>query len=307
MTPDQLLTFVAVAERGNISHAANSLHLSQPAVSGQLRLLQDAFGEPLYQRCGRGIRLTEAGRQLAFHAERLRAMYSQAVSFRDALRGLERGALRVGASTTPANYLLPHLVADFHRRHPEISIHTSDGSNSEIFSSLRSLDIAMIEGQVPDDLAPDTAVHCWRDDEIVAVVPATHPLALAVSHRVTLGTLADYRMVWCEPGSGVRSAVEQAFARAGIDVRVTLELAGLEAVKEAVRAGMGVGFVSAMSMRHDDAALTSLRIGAPNELKRSLSILVPHASTPSRATQRFLDFCLAPMTTTTTVAPVPTV
>lgn len=291
MTPDQLLTFAAVAERCNISHAADSLHLSQPAVSGQLRLLQDAFGEPLYQRCGRGIRLTEAGRQLALHAERLRAMYAQALSFRDAIRGLECGALRVGASTTPASYLLPYLVADFHRCHPDISIHTTDGNAAQIVASLRSLDLAIIEGLVPDNLAPDTAVHGWRDDDIVAVVPAHHPLAAALSGHAPLAALADYRMIWREPGSGVRAAVEQAFARAGIEVLVTLELAGAESIKEAVRAGMGIGFVSAMSMRRDDPTLVSLRIDTPIALKRSLSILVPHASTPSRATQRFLDIC----------------
>ncbi|NEK55768.1 LysR family transcriptional regulator, partial [Rhizobium leguminosarum] len=109
MTPDQLITFAAVAEHRNISRAALALHLSQPAVSGQLRQLQDEFGEPLYLREGRGVRLTPAGEQLASYAARLRDTFRQAYAYRDALRGMEQGTLRIGASTTPASYLLPYL------------------------------------------------------------------------------------------------------------------------------------------------------------------------------------------------------
>ncbi|WP_308417458.1 LysR family transcriptional regulator, partial [Bordetella pertussis] len=100
MTPEQLLTFASVADAGNISRAAELLHLSQPAVSGQLRMLQDWFGEPLYRRSGHGIVLTAAGERLAEHARQLRQVYSQAGALRDAWRGLETGSLRLGASTT---------------------------------------------------------------------------------------------------------------------------------------------------------------------------------------------------------------
>jgi DNA-binding transcriptional LysR family regulator len=96
-----------------------------------------------------------------------------------------------------------------------------------------------------------------------------------------------------EDGSGVRQIVEQAFARAAVPMRIGLEIAGVEGVKEAVRAGMGIGFVSAMSMRHEDAALCRLRI-APEPLARRLSILVPHAGATSRVAQRFLDLCMQP-------------
>ncbi|NYH20332.1 DNA-binding transcriptional LysR family regulator [Paraburkholderia bryophila] len=177
MTPDQLITFAAVAEHRNISRAAVALHLSQPAVSGQLRQLQDEFGEPLYQRDGRGVRLTPAGEQLASYASRLRDTWRQAHAYRDALRGLEQGTLRIGASTTPASYLLPYLIAEFHRRFPEVTLHAADGNTTEIVGALGSVDIAMIEGPVGADLPPDTAVHAWREDEIVAIMPSSHPLA----------------------------------------------------------------------------------------------------------------------------------
>lgn len=289
MTPEQLITFATVAEHGNISHAALALHLSQPAVSGQLKLLQEAFGEPLYQRAGRGVRLTPAGEQLLAHAQRLRDTFRQAQALREAMLGLERGTLRIGASTTPASYLLPYLLADFQARYPDVVVTTSNGNSAEIVAALDSVDIALIEGPPGQSLPLGTEVAPWREDEIVAIVPSGHPLAGQERH--VLKALGDYPLVLRESGSGVRQMVERAFAREGVAMRVALEIAGVEGVKEAVRAGMGIGFVSAMSIRHEDGALHRVRIG-PLPLVRRFSILMPHAATPSRAASRFLEMCL---------------
>ena len=290
MTPEQLRTFATVAEHGNISHAAQALHLSQPAVSGQLKLLQEAFGEPLYQRAGRGVRLTAAGEQLLAHAERLRDTFRQAQALREAMRGLERGTLRIGASTTPASYLLPYLIADFHRQYPDVLVTTSHGNTAEIVAALDSVDIALIEGPPGHELPLGTHTTPWHEDEIVAIVPRGHPLA--GTHKQPLAALGAYPLVLRESGSGVRQVVERAFARDGVAMRVALEIAGVEGVKEAVRAGMGIGFVSAMSIRHEDGALQRLQVH-PQALLRRFSILMPHAATPSRAAARFLALCMA--------------
>ena len=141
--------------------------------------MQDEFGEPLYQRDGRGVRLTPAGEQLA----QLRRAHPRdvaagaCVSRRAARAGA--GTLRIGASTTPASYLLPYLIADFHRQFPDVTSHTIDGNTSDIVAALARLDIAMIEGPVGADLPPDTGVTPWREDEVVAIVPRAHPLAQA--------------------------------------------------------------------------------------------------------------------------------
>ncbi|MFJ0885883.1 LysR family transcriptional regulator, partial [Bordetella bronchiseptica] len=258
MTPEQLLTFASVADAGNISRAAELLHLSQPAVSGQLRMLQDWFGEPLYRRSGHGIVLTAAGERLAEHARQLRQVYSQAGALRDAWRGLETGSLRLGASTTPASYLLPGLVAAFRARYPAVGVHLSDGNTRQIVERLPSLDLAFIEGEVPAGLPADTVVHPWRQDEVVAIVRSDH--TLAGNGAATLRDLAAWPQVTREPGSGVRGLVERAFASAGLAPAVGLELAGVEGVKQAVRAGLGVGFVSIMSVRHEDGSLATLRL-----------------------------------------------
>lgn len=295
MTADQLITFAAVAERLNISRAADALHLSQPAVSGQLRLLQDEFGEPLYRRDGRGIRLTPSGAQLAEYAIKLRDTFRQAHAYRDALRGVARGTLRIGASTTIASYLLPYLIAEFQRRYPEVEIQTAGGNTGEIVAMLPSLDIGMIEGPVGADLPEGTGVRVWREDEIVAIAPRGHPLAERASRpgaAPTLAEVAAYPLVMREEGSGVRQFLEQSFEAAGVAMQVALAVAGVEGVKEAVRAGMGVGFVSAMSMRHEDGALAQLSI-APQALTRHFSILVPHEGAPSRVAAGFLALCTA--------------
>jgi DNA-binding transcriptional LysR family regulator len=311
MTPEQLITFAAVADHRNLSRAAEALHLSQPAVSGQLRLLQEEFGEALYVRDGRGVRLTPTGEQLAAYAARLRDSWREAYAFRDALRGLERGTLRIGASTTPASYLLPYLMAAFHRRYPDVKIETASGNTSDVVGMLGALDIALIEGPIGEQLPADTVVKPWHEDEIVAIAPRMHPLALLSlareqeraqdqsdgrggtgGARIALAALGDYPLVLREDGSGVRQIVERAFARAAVPMRVALEIAGVEGVKESVRAGMGIGFVSAMSMRHEDGALCQIPLG-PEPLARRFSILVPHAGVASRVAQRFLDECLA--------------
>jgi DNA-binding transcriptional LysR family regulator len=146
-------------------------------------------------------------------------------------------------------------------------------------------------------LPPDTAVHPWREDEIVAIMPRSHPLAqsgagAAGGGRVELAALGAHPLVLREAGSGVRQMVERAFVRAGVPMRIALEIAGVEGVKEAVRAGMGIGFVSAMSMRHEGGALCLFSF-SPEPLTRHFSILIPHASAPSRVVERFLALTVA--------------
>jgi len=293
MLPDQLLTFAVVADAGNISRAAQILHLTQPAVSGQLKLLQESFGEPLYRRQGHGIALTPAGEYLAGYARRLQQVYSEAQTVRHAWRGLTAGLLRLGASTTPASYLLPARVADFRHRHPGVEVRIVDGNTGDIVAMLGRIDLAFIEGAVPDALPADTAVYAWGTDEVVAIVPAGHQLATRRSglKSVSLAALARQPLVMREPGSGVRHLVEAAFRQAGLTASASLELAGVEGIKQAVRAGLGVGFVSALSMRHEDGALHALPIGRDG-LRRTLSILVPHAQTSARAARQFLADCL---------------
>lgn len=284
LTPDQLITFSVVAEHGNISHAARALHLSQPAVSGQLQALQQSFGEPLYKREGRGIRLTPAGEQLLATANRMRATMLEAVSLRKVSGALGSGTLCIGASTTPASYLLPELVAQFKQRFPGIRIRMAAGNTREIVARLNEFDIAVVEGELADQVLSRWQTIDWQQDEVVAIVPRTHPLAIEDS--VVLETLANESLIMREDGSGVRNLIMRAFAQQGITLDNYLELAGVEGIKQGVRAGLGVGFVSKLSLRHEDHTINGVRIN--KGLMRSIRIILPNEIATSRVAQAFL-------------------
>ncbi|MCK9510239.1 MAG: LysR family transcriptional regulator [Pigmentiphaga sp.] len=298
MTPDQLLTFAIVADEANISRAADRLHLSQPAVSGQLRLLQESFGQPLYRRVGRGIVLTSAGERLASIARQLQQTYDRAQQLQAALAGLQTGSLMLGASTTPASYVLPHLLASFRTRHARVDCHLVTGNTSDICGQLARFDLAFIEGPIPAGLPAHVRIEPWHQDEIVAIVPPGHALADRPADTatgwpaLTLDELAPWPLLLRESGSGVRQQVLRALAEAKVEPLESIELAGVEGIKEGVRAGLGVGFVSAMSMQRQDPTLRALRITRPRSLERHLTILLPHADDLSPPAQAFLDLCL---------------
>jgi DNA-binding transcriptional LysR family regulator len=285
MTPDQLITFSHVAEHLNISHAALALHLTQPAVSGQLQALQTAFGEPLYQRQGRGIALTAAGQRLALIANQLRDTLDEARALRHAAVSLQTGVLRIGASTTPASYLLPELVAEFRRRYPGITIELVAGNTQDILERLTELDLAVIEGEIQASKLIRHQIFPWHQDEVVAICRQDH--VLATRQSVSLQALAKHSLVMRERGSGVRQMIVSAFEAQGLPVTGHLELAGVEGVKQGVRAGLGIGFVSELSMNHEDGSLKALRIGAG--LSRTMHVLLPKASRRSPSAEVFIQ------------------
>lgn len=290
MTPDQLITFSVVAEHGNISRAATALHLSQPAVSGQLQALQQSFGEALYRRHGRGIALTSAGTRLLVPANRLRAAMDEAIDARKANQALTAGTLRIGASTTPASYLLPEIVAQFKRTYPGINVQMVVGNTGENLARLNELDIAVLEGELSPETISQCVVKPWKQDEVVAILPPTH--ALANRACVELSELATESLVMREDGSGVRNLVIKSFSEQSLSISGYLELAGVEGIKQAVRAGLGVGFVSKLSLGHEDGTLIGIRIG--QGLSRSIHIILPGATKPSRVTQAFMGALLSP-------------
>jgi DNA-binding transcriptional LysR family regulator len=285
MTPDQLITFSVVAEHGNISQAARALHLSQPAVSGQLQSLQQSFGDALYHRQGRGIALTPAGQRLLTSARGVRAAMQEAVSQRSAHQSLATGLLRIGASTTPASYLLPELVAQFKRQYVGIDLQMIAGNTGDIISRLHGLDIVIVEGELDASTIEHNEVRPWRTDEVVAIMPPTHRLAKRRS--VTLDELAQESLVMREDGSGVRNLIMQTFRQHGLALTGYLELAGVEGIKQAVRAGLGVGFVSQLSLGYEAGSLVGIRIA--DGLSRSIRLVLPSRAKPSRATSAFLE------------------
>jgi DNA-binding transcriptional LysR family regulator len=244
VTLRQLRTFEAVARHQSISRAAAELHLTQPAVSMQMKQLEEQIGVPLVEQVGKRLFLTEAGQELRGHAqgmaERIEAMNAAMEQF----RGLERGLLRLAVVST-ANYFLPRPMAEFHARHPGVRVALQVANRDEVLATLadNGTDLA-ITGRPPE--SADVVARHFMDNPLVVIAAPGH--ALAGATEVPLARLAEETLVVREPGSGTRAAIERHFAAHGLVVRAGCELGTNEALKQAVRAGLGVGVVSAQTI-----------------------------------------------------------
>lgn len=251
-----LRIFTSVAEHGGFSRAALVLRISQPAVSKSVRELERQVGSQLFERGGRVPRLTEAGTVLFARGRELFAVERSAEEELRVLRGLAGGVLRIGASTTVVTYLLPPYLARYHAAHPDVLLRVASANTRDIARGLleRRLDIALVEGPVDD---PRLDVRAWRDDELVVIAPAGHPLA--GRRRVVLADVADELFIVRERGSGTRRVAEQALAARGVTLRTGLQLASTEAIKQAVAAGLGLAIVSRAAIA-DQVALGRLAV-----------------------------------------------
>jgi len=290
MNVNHLLTFAMVARFKSITRAAEQLNLGQPAISGQLKQLHDAVGEPLYDRVGHQIRLTPAGEGLLEYAHKMERDYREAKEYVRRLQSVNAGTLRIGSTMTIASYYLPKHVVVLQTRYPGVHVYITTGDSEEIVRKLAEMDLAFIEGPVTThDLPTKFETIPWQEDEIVLIVHKEHEVARLFPEAVPLSVFKEYQIIWREPGSGARQVVERALAEAGIEVPVNIEVMGVAGVKESVRAGLGIGFASIQAMRHESGGLVSRRIQPPDGLRWQLNILAPEAKMRSRACQTFLN------------------
>ncbi|HLI11767.1 MAG TPA: LysR substrate-binding domain-containing protein [Alphaproteobacteria bacterium] len=243
----QLRSFHAVASEGSFTRAAAALHVTQPTISAQVKELEDGFGVKLFERMGRGVRITELGRALLEITRRQFGLEQEAEQLLAAARGLLRGELRVGAD---GPYHIIPLISSFTRRYPGIRISFAFGNSRVVLESLRDrlVDIAVLA-----DLKPDERLHAvpLRRDRLVLFVERSHPWC-ARRGGVRLRELAGQRIVLREVGSTTRARFEQAVAEAGVALGETIEIGSREAVREAVAAGLGIGIVFESEFGHDD-------------------------------------------------------
>ena len=241
MNRNHLALFHAVAQAGGISHGAKMARVSQPAVSKQIAELEDALGVQLLERLPRGCRLTEAGMILADYARRWRSTEMEAERAIEEYRGLKRGRLAVGASLTIGGYLLPKVIAQFHRQFPEIELQLEIANTEHIQQSLLqgTIELGLTEGPLENDELESTV---FFQDELVAIAPAGHPLLK--KKNVGVREICREPFILREEGSGTRAVVERALRRKGLKIKPLLSLASPEAIKNIVAAGIGIAIVS---------------------------------------------------------------
>ena len=236
-----LRLYVTVAERRSFSRAAEALSISQPAVSKGVRELEAQIGVALFERRGRELSLSEAGRTLLRHGRDIFAAERAAQEDLRALRGLSHGAVRIGASTTVASYFVPPYLSAFHARHPGVDLRMVSANTAQIVESLarRDLDLAIVEGPVDRE---GFETRTWREDPLIVVAAPSHPLAK--KSEISGADLASEIFIIREPGSGTRDVVAAALAAAAIVPSRTIEIGSGEAIAHAVASGLGVAIIS---------------------------------------------------------------
>ncbi len=290
--PRRLETFRAVAEAGQVSAAARHLHLSQPAVSAQVRQLEAEVGRPLFVRHATGVELTAAGRLLLDYARRIRALVEEAG---ERLLGEREtgGALRLGGSTTTAAWVLPPLLERFLADHRPRSVRVDVGNTAEVLGWLRegSVSLAMVEGLAS---APGLSLQPYLRDELVPVRATRSPPAIAAVRSAA--DLAAVPVIWREPGSGTRAVVERALRRAGArrgPQPGDLVVGDTSAITGCVMRGLGVGFLSRWSLQRELARGTLEVIPvAALAVPRTFSLAQPAGGATGQAAA-FLRLALA--------------
>ena len=269
-----LLTFAKVAELKNITLAAEALHRSQPAVSGQLKSLQESFSEPLYERKGMGVELTELGLSLLPYAQRQTKLLIDAETFRSQIENDQVVTLKVGASTTIANYALPRLIAQFHKNYPMIKVDVLVGNTQKILNNITTLDAAFVEGSVRGINNTGFYSTVWRQDELIVILPENHPLTEV--EEVSLKSLTKYPLILREPGSGTREMIELAFKKQlDFEIDPVIELYSTESIKESVREGLGIALISKLSVETLPPTIHWKRLNEEDRIIRPLSMLLP--------------------------------
>ncbi|HEX4210144.1 MAG TPA: LysR substrate-binding domain-containing protein [Candidatus Binataceae bacterium] len=287
----RLTVFRVVAERLNFTQAAEVLHITQPSVTSHVKALEEEVGVRLFDRSATGVSLTVAGARLRDFAIQVNRLSQEALRDIAQLSGELRDQLSLGASTTIAQYLLPRLLAGFLEQYPRVELTVSSGNTDQIVTQLvqRRIQLGLTEGPVSTS---DLKVEPFLEDEIVAVASSSDPLF--INHPApTLSDIAERPLLMRESGSGTRRVVEDALRAAGIGLRnlhIRMELDSTEAIKSAIEAGLGIGFLSRWALRNEQRARLAVLAMDGFSIKRIFQFVYPHGPDPEGAAGAFLRF-----------------
>jgi DNA-binding transcriptional LysR family regulator len=241
----QLATFQAVAKHRSYVRAAKELHFSQPAVSAQMRQLEEALGVKLFEQIGRNTHLTQAGEELLLYCEKIFSVIDEAMETMESLRSPETGRLSVGADTTVGTYVIPGLLGKFHQLFPEVEITLEVVNRATLVNALieNRVDMAIM-GTVPAEVP--VVIEPFAPNELVLIAPPVH--RLAGRRGVPFAELAREHFLLREMGSGTRAALETIFQEAGLPLQVSMQVGNNSAIKQGVIAGLGIALISRVAI-----------------------------------------------------------
>lgn len=291
MEDHKLKVFCTVAETKSFSKASEIIHLTQPAVSLQIQALEELYETKLFDRSSSSVTLTKAGEVLYKYAKEILSLYAEAEKNIGDMTGLVKGSIKIGASTTIGNNLLPNIISDFKKTRPKIKIHMLVGNTKRIVEQLNSgtIDFGIVEGDVPKQKIISEKL---IEDELCVIVPAFH--SWAKKKDISILELTKEPFIIREEGSGTRQVIEKYFNDHGITVqgmKIVMILGSTEAIKQAVENGLGVSIVSRWAARKETKygtlKLLSLK---EDKMMRNFTLVFSKNLVPSHAVDEFLSY-----------------
>jgi DNA-binding transcriptional LysR family regulator len=289
----QIEIFCTLVKFRSFSRAAETLYLTQPTVSGHIKNLEMDLGIKLLDRIGKRVVPTEAGEVLFRSGQKLLALRDQIRVELEGLSGVVSGILRIGASTIPGSYILPAFIGAFKKQYPATSLHLEIADTASITEAVAKGDLHIgLVGARPFD--SHLEIHPFLKDELVVVVHPKHPWAQGKS--IPAVALAGEPFILREKGSGTRRIMEERLAKAGVlptDLNSVVIAGSSDAVRQSVKAGLGVSILSIHALRDDIKAhsLAAVRIkGIP--LERSFFIILLKGKSRTSLCRAFLDYLL---------------
>lgn len=290
MADRRLQVFHAVARHLSFTKAGEALHMTQPAVTFQIKQLEERFNARLFDRGGGRISLTPAGELVLDYAERILGL-SNELDIRVAeMTGEMSGSLLVGASTTIAEFMLPPILGEFNVRHPQVRARLTVAHSEAIGNAIaaHTLDIGLIESHANH---PSLQSEICGDDELQVVCTPNHPLARR--GEVDARGLLAHDFIAREPGSGTREVTDDYLRACGVEpenLRILMELSSPEALKGVVATGLGCSIVSRASFEKERQLGTLIAVPLRPRLKRTLSLVYPKDRFRSKVVLTFVDF-----------------
>lgn len=290
MSDRRLQVFHAVARLLSFTKAAEVLHMTQPAVTFQIRQLEEQFDTRLFDRAHNRVSLTEAGHVAFEFAESIFEKYSEMENAIREITGNISGSLTLGASTTISEYMLPALLGDFNAKNPEVLLRLRVSNTEGIVSMIENnvIDLGVVEGPVTNK---NLLVEVCRKDELVVVVPPEHELAKLDAVSVT--EMLKYSFICREEGSGTREVISEHLRKEGVGkhaLKACLELGSPEAVKGAIEAGMGISILSGVSISKELKLGTLKAIPLEPPLTREFSFVRQRQKFRVRTMEELLEF-----------------
>ncbi|MDO8617238.1 MAG: LysR family transcriptional regulator [Dehalococcoidia bacterium] len=284
----QIEAFIQVATHNSFSRAAEVLQLTQPSITARIQALERELGEELFERGGRGVRLTDAGHVFRPYVERLLQTLQEGRFAVDEVRNAQLGSLRLGSAITISTYVLPGILHTFCQRHPGVDVVIRSGRSEQVLNMLLADEVQV--GLVRSLANAEVETTHLYDDEIVLVAYPEHPFA-APDACPTVAEAAAQPIVLFDRGSSYYGLIHNFFRQAGVIPNVAMELDSLEATKRMVEQGLGIALVPLVTIERELAAGILVRVNLANAepIKRPISLIYRRNRKRSRTVQAFVD------------------